>query len=312
MIRTFHHEDFAAGSAGRAARPRRATWSRCASRPATRPPPSGRSSSILPRGWSRARAWSTRSWWSTTTPPTPPPRWPAPPAPGCVAVDDVLPELGPGARQGRGPVEVGGRRRGRPHRLVRRRHHRLRPPVRHRARSARCSPPRHRVREGLLRPARRRRAPTAAAGSPSCGPPGHRRRCSRTSPRSCSRSSGEYAGRRTLLERLPFVQGYGVDLGLLIDIADARRHRGHRPGRPRHPPPPQPPARRARPAGARRPADGAAPGRHRPRRPRHPGAPGPRANARRHRRAAAARRRPRLPPTDRLTVRAGGALHACN
>jgi glucosyl-3-phosphoglycerate synthase len=32
--------------------------------------------------------------------------------------------------------------------------------------------------------------------------------------------SGEYAGRRALLERLPFVQGYGVDLGLLVDIAD--------------------------------------------------------------------------------------------
>lgn len=31
--------------------------------------------------------------------------------------------------------------------------------------------------------------------------------------------SGEYAGRRSLLERLPFVQGYGVDLGLVIDIA---------------------------------------------------------------------------------------------
>jgi glucosyl-3-phosphoglycerate synthase len=30
--------------------------------------------------------------------------------------------------------------------------------------------------------------------------------------------SGEYAGRRSLFERLPFVQGYGVDLGLLIDI----------------------------------------------------------------------------------------------
>ena len=32
--------------------------------------------------------------------------------------------------------------------------------------------------------------------------------------------SGEYAGRRSLLERLPFLEGYGVDLGLLIDIAD--------------------------------------------------------------------------------------------
>jgi glucosyl-3-phosphoglycerate synthase len=32
--------------------------------------------------------------------------------------------------------------------------------------------------------------------------------------------AGEYAGRRELLEQLPFVQGYGVDLGLLVDIAD--------------------------------------------------------------------------------------------
>ena len=31
--------------------------------------------------------------------------------------------------------------------------------------------------------------------------------------------SGEYAGRRWLLERLPFVQGYGVDLALLVDAA---------------------------------------------------------------------------------------------
>jgi glucosyl-3-phosphoglycerate synthase len=31
--------------------------------------------------------------------------------------------------------------------------------------------------------------------------------------------SGEYAGRRGALELLPFVQGYGVDLGLLIDVA---------------------------------------------------------------------------------------------
>lgn len=30
--------------------------------------------------------------------------------------------------------------------------------------------------------------------------------------------SGEYGGRRTLLEKLPFVEGYGVEMGLLIDI----------------------------------------------------------------------------------------------
>jgi len=29
---------------------------------------------------------------------------------------------------------------------------------------------------------------------------------------------GEYAGRRDLLEQLPFVEGYGVDLGLLLDV----------------------------------------------------------------------------------------------
>lgn len=31
--------------------------------------------------------------------------------------------------------------------------------------------------------------------------------------------SGEYGGRRELLEQLPFVEGYGVEIGLLIDIA---------------------------------------------------------------------------------------------
>ena len=33
--------------------------------------------------------------------------------------------------------------------------------------------------------------------------------------------AGEYAGRRSLLERLPFFCGYGVELGLLIDTAEA-------------------------------------------------------------------------------------------
>jgi glucosyl-3-phosphoglycerate synthase len=30
---------------------------------------------------------------------------------------------------------------------------------------------------------------------------------------------GEYAGRRTVLEQVPFVSGYGVDVGLLVDLA---------------------------------------------------------------------------------------------
>lgn len=33
--------------------------------------------------------------------------------------------------------------------------------------------------------------------------------------------SGEFAGRRALLESLPFVEGYGVDLGLLVDVTRA-------------------------------------------------------------------------------------------
>jgi len=32
--------------------------------------------------------------------------------------------------------------------------------------------------------------------------------------------AGEYAGRRALLESLPFVEGWGVDVGLLVDIVE--------------------------------------------------------------------------------------------
>lgn len=38
--------------------------------------------------------------------------------------------------------------------------------------------------------------------------------------------SGEYAGRRSVLEQLPFVGGYGVDIGLLIDLARTRGTEG--------------------------------------------------------------------------------------
>ena len=33
--------------------------------------------------------------------------------------------------------------------------------------------------------------------------------------------AGEYAGRRSLLERIPFVSGYGVETGMLIDVLEA-------------------------------------------------------------------------------------------
>jgi len=32
--------------------------------------------------------------------------------------------------------------------------------------------------------------------------------------------SGEYGGRRSVLEQLPFVEGYGVDIAMLIDIVN--------------------------------------------------------------------------------------------
>jgi glucosyl-3-phosphoglycerate synthase len=38
--------------------------------------------------------------------------------------------------------------------------------------------------------------------------------------------AGEYAGRRSLLERLPFVSGYGVDIALLIDVVEEIGLRG--------------------------------------------------------------------------------------
>jgi len=37
--------------------------------------------------------------------------------------------------------------------------------------------------------------------------------------------SGEYAGRRSLLESIPFFTGYGVELGMLIDTLEARSAR---------------------------------------------------------------------------------------
>ena len=38
--------------------------------------------------------------------------------------------------------------------------------------------------------------------------------------------SGEFGGRRELLETLPFVRGYGVEIGMIIDVAEAVGVRG--------------------------------------------------------------------------------------
>ena len=58
---------------------------------------------------------------------------------------------------------------------------------------------------------------------------------------------GEYAGRRSALEQVPFVSGYGVEVGLLIDLLELGGLDVARPGRPR-----RPPAHLAEPGGARR------------------------------------------------------------
>ena len=76
--------------------------------------------------------------------------------------------------------------------------------------------------------------------------------------------SGEYGGRREVLERLPFFQGYGVDMGLLIDLSRSLRRRGTGPGRPGRPAAPQPDAVGPGPPGDVDHADHALPGRSRP------------------------------------------------
>ena len=73
--------------------------------------------------------------------------------------------------------------------------------------------------------------------------------------------SGEYAARRAVLEQVPFVQGYGVDLGLLIDVQARWGASRHRAGRPRLAPPPQPEPGRALTPGAVDHADGVRAGR---------------------------------------------------
>ena len=113
--------------------------------------------------------------------------------------------------------------------------------------------PRRRVREGRTTAGRSTASRPAAGASPSSSRARCSRCCSRSSPTSCSRSAGEYAGRRDVLEALPFVEGWGVEIGLLVDIVRALRARRGRAGRPRRARAPQPPARRARPAGARDP-----------------------------------------------------------
>ena len=76
--------------------------------------------------------------------------------------------------------------------------------------------------------------------------------------------SGEYAGRRSLLETIPFFTGYAVEIGHLIDAVDRVRARGPGPGGPGAAGPPQPDAGGADADELRDPAGGHAPARATP------------------------------------------------
>ena len=75
--------------------------------------------------------------------------------------------------------------------------------------------------------------------------------------------SGEYAARRSLVEALPFVEGYGVDIGLLLDAEAAVGIARPGPGRPRGATAPQPEPGRAVGPGHRSAAHDPGPGRGR-------------------------------------------------
>ena len=64
--------------------------------------------------------------------------------------------------------------------------------------------------------------------------------------------AGETAAHRWVFEKLGFAPGYGVELGLLIDVAQSLGAERAGPGRPRRAHPPQPAAGRAAPPGRRR------------------------------------------------------------
>ena len=122
--------------------------------------------------------------------------------------------------------------------------------LRDQACSRRCSTqPGDRDGQGLLPPPAVRRARPAVGASPSSWPG----RCSPTLfphlTRFVQPLAGEYAARRRVLEAVPFVEGWGVEIGLLIDVVErfgVHVDRAGRPGRARAPQPP------ARPSSARR------------------------------------------------------------
>ena len=128
---------------------------------------------------------------------------------------------GRGRRQGPGHGRGAGRLQRRRRRLPRRRRGQHDPGLRHRAARAAADHRPRRPGQGLLHPARCTATPPAAAGSPSWWPA----RCS-----SCSSPSSPGCASRWPARRRPTAgssrssaspAGYGVELGLLIDVAQS-------------------------------------------------------------------------------------------
>ena len=76
------------------------------------------------------------------------------------------------------------------------------------------------VREGATTRARSKARRPAAAASPSSSPARCCRCCSRSSPTSCNRSAASTRRGASALEVVPFVEGWGVELGLLVDVVE--------------------------------------------------------------------------------------------
>ena len=132
----------------------------------------------------------------------------------------MLPEAGPGFGQGQRAVEVAVRVRRRHHLLGRRRPAQLPGRV---PSTGCCAPLLADADTMFVKASTRARSKArrpAAAASPSSSPGRCSRCCSRSSPTSCSRSAASTRRGASALEVLPFVEGWGVELGLLVDVVE--------------------------------------------------------------------------------------------
>ena len=211
--RPFHHDEFALDDL--VARKGSTTISVCPRR--TRVARSVGSSPPSADPWSRtARSW-TRSSSSMTAPRRLRPRpWPT----GAKVVSTAEPfgDLAPGTGKGEALWRGLAASTGDLVVFCDHGHHRLRHPLHRRPRRTVARRPDGAVRQGLLRASRHPRTRHRRPYDRARGPPGDLAALPVAHPHRPT-PVGEYRGaRRTVLERVGFVQGYGVDLGLLVDV----------------------------------------------------------------------------------------------